>query len=357
MGWEAPLLLASRRRTSRGAAGRVVHEKREEVKRILTRADHRVLVVVGPCSIHDIEGAKEYALKLRDLAEELADSLLLVMRVYFEKPRTSIGWKGFINDPTLDDSFDVGDGLEKARAFLLWLAEQGIAVGTEALDPITPQYLGDLVSWFAIGARTTESQTHRDMASGLSAPVGFKNATDGNVQVAINALKAVRHPQHFLGLSGDGRAAVFHTKGNRYGHMILRGGTRPNYDSVSVAMCEQALAAAKLGANIVIDCSHGNSFKKPEVQPLVLENCINQIRDGNNSIIGFMLESNLEAGRQDIPADLSALRHGVSVTDACIDWDTTAQALREARERLRKVLPGRAQPEHTPPPSRLGGLP
>ena len=166
------------------AAGRVVHEKREEVKRILTRADHRVLVVVGPCSIHDIEGAKEYALKLRDLAEELADSLLLVMRVYFEKPRTSIGWKGFINDPTLDDSFDVGDGLEKARAFLLWLAEQGIAVGTEALDPITPQYLGDLVSWFAIGARTTESQTHRDMASGLSAPVGFKNATDGNVQVA-----------------------------------------------------------------------------------------------------------------------------------------------------------------------------
>ena len=334
-----------------------VWSHREQVKRILTRQDHRVVVIVGPCSIHDIDAAKEYALKLRDLAAEVDDTLMLVMRVYFEKPRTSVGWKGFINDPRLDDSFRIIEGLEKARGFLLWLAENGIAVGTEALDPITPQYLGDLVSWFAIGARTTQSQTHREMASGLSAPVGIKNGTDGNVDIAVNALKAVTCPQHFLGLSGDGRAAVFHTRGNRYGHIILRGGKRPNYDSVSIAMCEQSLAAAELGANIVVDCSHGNSFKKPEVQALVLTNCLNQIRDGNQSIVGFMLESNLLGGRQDVPADLSQLKRGVSITDACIDWAATEVAIRDARERLRNVLPQRCQPVHTPPPSAAGQLP
>jgi 3-deoxy-7-phosphoheptulonate synthase len=318
-------------------AAETVLAARQDIERILARQDPRLVVIVGPCSIHDVDAAKEYAERLRALADEVADTLLLVMRVYFEKPRTSVGWKGFINDPNLDDSFHVGEGLCKARELLLWLGELGLAVGTEALDPITPQYLGDLVAWVAIGARTSESQTHRDLASGLSAPVGFKNGTDGNVEVAINALKAVNHPQHFLGVSADGRCAVFHTRGNKNAHLILRGGPRPNYDSVSVAMCEQALAKAGLAANVIVDCSHGNSFKQAEVQPLVLKNCVNQIREGNTSIIGFMLESNLEAGRQDIPKDRSLLRRGVSLTDACIDWETTRAALLDARERLHGV--------------------
>jgi 3-deoxy-7-phosphoheptulonate synthase len=322
-------------------AAETVYRVRRDIERVLGRQDKRVLVVVGPCSIHDVDAAKEYATRLRALADEVADTLLVVMRVYFEKPRTSVGWKGFINDPYLDDSFRVGDGLCQARELLLWLAELGLGVGTEALDPITPQYLGDLVAWAAIGARTSESQTHRDLASGLSAPVGFKNGTDGNVEPAINALKAVNHPQHFLGVSADGRCAVFHTRGNKNAHIILRGGARPNYDSVSVAMCEQALTRAGLPANIVVDCSHGNSFKQAEMQPLVLKNCVNQIREGNASIIGFMLESNLEAGRQDVPANRAELRRGVSLTDACIDWDTTRAALLETRARLSDVLPRR----------------
>jgi 3-deoxy-7-phosphoheptulonate synthase len=276
------------------------------------------------------------------------------MRVYFEKPRTSVGWKGLINDPQLDDSFRIDEGLCQARALLTDLAEMGLGCGTEALDPITPQYLSDLVTWFAIGARTTESQTHRDMASGLSAPVGIKNGTDGNTSIAVNALKAVSHPQHFLGVTADGRCAVFHTRGNRYAHLILRGGSRPNYDSVSIAMSEQALDAADLPHNIVIDCSHGNSFKKPELQPLVLKSCVNQIREGNRSIIGVMLESNLHWGRQDISGEPSELKYGVSVTDACIDWDTTVETLRDARERLRPVLETRTAPHRTPPPSRTG---
>ncbi len=344
-------------------AGETVFTARERIKAILRREDPRAMVVVGPCSIHDVDAAVEYAGRLAGLARELDDTLLLVMRVYFEKPRTSTGWKGLINDPHLDDSFRIDEGIDKARGLLLRLAELGVAVGSEALDPITPQYLSDLVSWYAIGARTSESQTHRDMASGLSAPVGFKNGTDGNVEAAVNALKAVSRPQHFLGVTGDGRCAVFHTGGNRASHIILRGGARPNYDSVSVAMCEQALAKAGLPANIVIDCSHGNSviwqagpqphavvwqagpqphaLKNHEVQPLVLKNCINQIRDGNRSIVGFMLESNLEGGRQDIPNNRAELRRGVSVTDACIDWRTTEAALREARELLGPALAGR----------------
>ncbi|HZO14754.1 MAG TPA: 3-deoxy-7-phosphoheptulonate synthase, partial [Polyangiaceae bacterium] len=279
--------------------------------------------------------------KLRALADELSDTLLVIMRVYFEKPRTHVGWKGFINDPFLDDSFRIDEGLSRARDFLLRVAELGLGVGSEALDPILPQYVGDLISWVAIGARTTESQTHREMASGLSQPVGFKNGTDGNIEVAINALRAARHPHSFLGVTADGRCAVFRTRGNRFGHIILRGGPRPNYDSVSLAMCEEALAAAGLEANIVVDCSHGNSLKRPEMQPLVLQNCVNQIRDGNRSIVGFMLESNLAAGRQDIPADRQKLVRGVSITDACIDWPTTERALREAAERLADVLPSR----------------
>jgi 3-deoxy-7-phosphoheptulonate synthase len=334
------------------AARDFVQHGREQVKRILTRSDHRLLVVVGPCSIHDLDAALEYATKLKALSDEVGDTLLLVMRVYFEKPRTSIGWKGFINDPYLDDSFRIGEGLCKARAFLVQLAEIGIPVGSEALDPITPQYLSDLVSWVAIGARTTESQTHRDMASGLSAPVGFKNATDGDVDVAVNALCAVTHPQHFLGVTVGGRCAVFHTRGNRYGHIILRGGkARPNYDSVSVARCEAALAKAKLGANIVIDCSHGNSMKKPELQPLVLKSVVDQICNGNTSIIGTMLESNLFAGRQDIDKDISRLKRGVSITDGCIDWNSTADVLHLARERLKDVLRSRPAGSDVPPPS------
>ena len=320
----------------------------------MTRQDPRVLIVVGPCSIHDVDCALDYARRLRELAEELQDTMLLLMRVYFEKPRTSVGWKGLINDPRLDDSFRIDEGLSTARQLLLAISEIGLGVGTEALDPITPQYLGDLVSWVAIGARTTESQTHRDMASGLSAPVGFKNGTDGNIAVAVNALKAVTQPQHFLGVTIEGQCAVFHTRGNRYGHLVLRGGgSRPNYDSVSVAMCEQALEQAELSANIVIDCSHGNSFKDHNLQPLVLRNCVNQIRDGNQSVIGFMLESHLEAGQQKIGADPSKLRRGVSVTDACIDWTTTQAVLREARERLLDVLPQRKAELRTPPPSEV----
>jgi 3-deoxy-7-phosphoheptulonate synthase len=314
------------------------------------------MVVVGPCSIHDIDTAKEYAQRLKTLADEVSDTLHLVMRVYFEKPRTSVGWKGFINDPDLDDSFHIAKGLTKARELLLWIAELGLGIGTEALDPITPQYLGDLISWVAIGARTSESQTHRDMASGLSAPVGFKNGTDGNIEVAVNALKAVNHPQHFLGVTSDGQCAVFRTRGNRYAHMILRGGTRPNYDSVSVAMCERALTDAGVAANIIIDCSHGNSLKQHEMQPLVLQNCVNQIRDGNESIIGFMLESNLEAGRQSMPEDRSQLVRGVSITDACIDWGTTEAILRDTRRRLKDVLPERSCSIATPAPSRAAGV-
>ena len=334
------------------AVGATVRAQREAIKRVLTRQDNRLIVVVGPCSIHDVATAKEYATRLKTLADELSDTLLLIMRVYFEKPRTSVGWKGFITDPDLDDSFHIAKGLSQARELLLWLGELGLGVGTEALDPITPQYLGDLFSWVAIGARTSESQTHRDMASGLSAPVGFKNATDGNIDVAINALKAVNHPQHFLGVTSQGKCAVFRTRGNRYAHMILRGGARPNYDSVSVAMCERALADAGVGANIIVDCSHGNSFKQHELQPLVLQNCVNQIRDGNESIIGFMMESNLEAGRQNMPDDRSLLKPGVSITDACIDWATTEVVLRDTYRRLSDVLPDRPCSLGTPAPSR-----
>jgi len=328
-----PHELAERLPVSDEAAA-TVQATRQGIDAILSRTDPRLFVVVGPCSIHDLKSATEYAQRLRVLADEVSDTLLLLMRVYFEKPRTSVGWKGFINDPRLDDSFHIEEGLANARGFLRDLGDMGVGVATEALDPITPQYLGDLIGWSAIGARTSESQTHRDMASGLSCPVGFKNGTDGNIEVAINALKAVTRPQHFLGVTGDGRCAVFRTRGNRWAHLILRGGGRPNYDSVSVAMAETALEQAKLEPNIVIDCSHGNSLKQHEMQPLVLQNCVDQIRNGNRSIIGFMLESHLEEGRQDVPADPSQLRYGVSITDACMSWETTKRALLEARERL-----------------------
>ncbi|MDM8547499.1 3-deoxy-7-phosphoheptulonate synthase [Candidatus Venteria ishoeyi] len=318
-----------------------VLEGRKTIEAILDRRDHRLLVVVGPCSIHDIEAAKVYASRLKRLHDTCKDSLYIVMRVYFEKPRTTIGWKGLVNDPRLDGSFRIEEGLEKARELLVWLAELGLPAGTEALDPITPQYLSDLFSWTAIGARTTESQTHRELASGLSTPVGFKNGTDGNLGMAINALHSASASHHFLGINQEGQVTVIQTQGNQYGHIILRGGKKANYDSVSIALCEQALHKASLPANIVIDCSHGNSRKNPELQPLVTEDIVHQIADGNQSIIGIMLESHLNEGNQPITDDLSALKYGVSITDACINWATTEELLRHLRDKLVDVLPKR----------------
>ncbi|EIJ42163.1 phospho-2-dehydro-3-deoxyheptonate aldolase [Beggiatoa alba B18LD] len=322
-----------------------VRTGRKTLQAILDRQDHRIMVVTGPCSIHDMKSAKEYAERLKKLHDELQDSLFIVMRVYFEKPRTTVGWKGFINDPRLDDSFHIEEGLAKARELLLWVAELGLPAGTEALDPITPQYLSDLFSWSAIGARTTESQTHRELASGLSMPVGFKNGTDGNLDVAINALHSASAPHHFLGIDQKGQAAVIKTRGNKYGHVILRGGKQVNYDSVNIALCEQGLVKAKLPPNIVVDCSHGNSNKKPELQPLVAENITNQIIEGNQSIVGIMLESHLHAGNQAIAKDLAQLKYGVSVTDACIDWETTEKLLRNMNQKLQGVLAKRLKAE------------
>ncbi len=315
------------------AAAETVRSSRQVLQSIIRREDGRLFVVVGPCSIHDTNAALEYAERLKRLAEELRPVLVLLMRVYFEKPRTTVGWKGFINDPFLDGSFRMDEGVRRARSLLLQINRLGVPVAAEALDPITPQYLDDLISWSAIGARTVESQTHRDLASGLSTPVGFKNGTDGNINSAINALKAAAQSQHFLGINGDGRVCVFSTKGNQYAHIVLRGGKRPNYDAVSIRLCEEALVEAGLPANMMIDCSHGNSSKRPELQPLVLNHCVNQILEGNKSIIGFMIESNLKSGRQ-APGPANTLEYGVSITDACIDWETTEAALRKAADKL-----------------------
>ncbi|RFA31292.1 3-deoxy-7-phosphoheptulonate synthase [Alkalilimnicola ehrlichii] len=315
-----------------------VVEGRRTVEAILDGRDPRLLVVVGPCSIHDLKAAREYAARLKRLREELRDELYIVMRVYFEKPRTTVGWKGLINDPRMDDSFHIEEGLHVARGLLLELAEMGLPTATEALDPISPQYLQDLITWTAIGARTTESQTHREMASGLSTPVGFKNGTDGSLTVAINALHSAATPHNFLGIDQNGRCAVIRTAGNRYGHVVLRGGEKPNYDSVSIALCEKELAAAGLRTKLVVDCSHANSNKDPALQPLVFDNLVNQILEGNQSIVGVMLESNLGWGNQKLTADKADLEYGVSITDACIDWDTTDRALRDAAAKLKQVL-------------------
>lgn len=315
---------------------------REQIENILDGKDNRLIVVVGPCSIHDIKAAKDYAARLKKLAEEVKDTLLIVMRVYFEKPRTTVGWKGLINDPHMDDSFQIEEGLHIGRQLLVDLAEMGLPTATEALDPISPQYLQELISWSAIGARTTESQTHREMSSGLSVAIGFKNGTDGGLSVAINALQSVSHPHSFLGINPDGQVAVIRTTGNQYGHIVLRGGGgKPNYDSVNVQLCEKRLTDAGLKPNIMIDTSHANSNKDPALQPLVMENVTNQILEGNNSIIGLMIESNLEFGNQPIPDDLTELRYGVSVTDGCIDWTTTENSLRNMHTKLLDVLPKR----------------
>jgi 3-deoxy-7-phosphoheptulonate synthase len=325
-------------------AAETVEKGRQAIYDIMDGKDHRLFVVVGPCSIHDVDAAHEYAQKLKTLADELSDTLLIVMRVYFEKPRTTVGWKGLINDPHLNDTFDIEQGLHIGRRLLLDISELGLPTATEALDPISPQYLQDTISWSAIGARTTESQTHREMSSGLSMAIGFKNGTDGSLDVAVNAMNSVSHPHSFLGINQQGQVAIIRTRGNNYGHVVLRGGGgKPNYDSVNVALCEQALEKAKLRPSIMVDCSHANSSKDPAIQPLVIQDIAHQILEGNQTIQGLMVESHLNWGNQSIPDNLDDLKYGVSVTDACIDWETTEKALRDMREKLKDVLPGRTK--------------
>lgn len=314
----------------------VVAQSRKDLCRILNKEDQRLFIVVGPCSIHDTTAAIDYATRLAALSEQVKDKLMIIMRVYFEKPRTSVGWKGLINDPRLDDSFHIEEGLRKARKLLLDISELGLPTATEALDPISPQYIGDLITWTAIGARTTESQTHREMSSGLSTPVGFKNGTDGSLTVAINAMQSAANPHNFLGINQQGQCAVISTAGNRYGHVVLRGGKQPNYDSVHVALAEKELSDAKLPQNIVVDCSHANSNKDHNLQPLVAKNVVNQVLEGNQSIVGLMLESNINEGNQKITTDLSALKYGVSVTDACISWDSTEKLIKDIHAKLSK---------------------
>jgi len=317
----------------------LVRDARGHVRNVLDRRDHRLLVVVGPCSIHDVTAAEDYARRLRALADELAPTLLIVMRAYFEKPRTTVGWKGLVNDPHLDDTFHIEEGIRIARQLLLRIADLGLPLSTEALDPIAPQYLQDLIAWSAIGARTTESQTHREMASGLSSVVGFKNGTDGSLDVAISALQSVSKPHRFLGINQAGQVSIIHTRGNPSAHVVLRGGhAGPNYDRASVAQCEQALAAAGLRPNIMIDCSHANSARDPVRQVTVARDVAAQINAGNRSIMGLMIESNINAGNQKLTKDLSKLAYGVSVTDPCIGWTTTADLLREIANDLRDVL-------------------
>jgi 3-deoxy-7-phosphoheptulonate synthase len=312
----------------------VVAKGRDTIQAILDGEDPRRFVVIGPCSIHEVAGAMDYARRLKQLADRVADQLILVMRVYFEKPRTTVGWKGLINDPHMDDSFDIEAGIKIARGLLMDLAELGLPTATEALDPIVPQYISDLISWIAIGARTTESQTHRELASGLSTPVGFKNGTDGNIQVAINAMKSALSPHSFLGVDSEGRIAVYKTKGNIYNHVVLRGGKEPNYDPASVAQCLELLKKEGLRQKLMIDCSHGNSQKNHRNQTTVFHNVLDQMISGNSALCSWMVESNLEEGSQEIPQDLRQLKYGVSVTDKCIDWDTTEQMILEAHKKL-----------------------
>ncbi|MDG6283568.1 3-deoxy-7-phosphoheptulonate synthase [Glaesserella parasuis] len=313
-----------------------IEESRKVISDIIHKRDKRQLIVIGPCSIHDPVSALEYAKKLKVLADKVSDKLYIVMRVYFEKPRTTVGWKGLINDPHLNGTFDVEKGLRIARKLLLDLAELGLPLATEALDPISPQYLADLFSWSAIGARTTESQTHREMASGLSMAVGFKNGTDGNLGVAINAMQASAMGHSFIGINQQGQVTVLQTKGNPDGHVILRGGKSPNFEAQYVQECEQALRKAGLPEAIMIDCSHGNSNKDYRRQPLVAKNVLQQIVAGNQSIIGLMIESHLFAGNQSSEQPFEQMQYGVSITDACIDWQTTETLLTDFAETLRK---------------------
>jgi 3-deoxy-7-phosphoheptulonate synthase len=299
------------------------------------------VVVVGPCSIHSPDEAKEYAEKLKSLSDELSNELLILMRVYFEKPRTSVGWEGLIYDPHLDGSHRIDHGLRIGRQLMIDIAEIGLPIAIEALDLITPQYLQDLVTWTAVGARTTESPTHRKLSSGISSAVGFKNNVDGAVMVAVNAIRSASSANSFISVTDEGKVAVFRSEGNPHCHVILRGGKAPNYDKDSVSKCEEELKKAGLPTNIMIDCSHGNSNKNHENQGLVLEEIAKQIEGGNRSIIGVMIESNLNEGNQPIPDDLSDLSYGVSVTDACISWESTEELLRSFAKRISASLKNR----------------
>lgn len=317
------------------AANQTVVTARETVKRILEQKDPRLLVIVGPCSIHDVDGALEYARRLDAVRREVADQFYVLMRVYFEKPRTTIGWKGLINDPQLDGTYDIETGLKKARRLLLRINEMGLPAATEFLDPIIPQYIADLISWAAVGARTTESQTHREMASGLSMPVGFKNGTDGSLQIAIDAMSAAGTPHSFLGIDQDGVTSIIRTTGNPVGHVVLRGGRlRTNYDSPSIREAEEKLAQAGLPPVLMVDCSHANSGKQHSRQEDVWRSVIEQRAAGSRSLIGMMVESYLSEGNQPIPKNVRELRYGISVTDACLGWDVTERMLRQGRDSL-----------------------
>jgi 3-deoxy-7-phosphoheptulonate synthase len=324
-----------------GKALKTVVNGHRSLKRILDRKDNRFVVVVGPCSIHNTDEAIEYAKRLKPLADELSETLLILMRVYFEKPRTSIGWEGLIYDPHLDGTHRIDHGLRSGRELMLAIAEIGLPIAVEALDLISPQYLQDLVTWTAIGARTTESPTHRKLASGISSAVGFKNNVDGNLSVAVNAIRSASAINSFISVTEEGKVAVFRTQGNPHCHVILRGGKSPNYDQASIANCENELRKAALPENIMIDCSHGNSQKNYQNQALVLDSVADQIAQGNQSIFGVMLESNLLEGNQPIPDDLDEIRYGVSVTDACIGWEETEVLLRKFSAKISAAVANR----------------
>ena len=326
-------LLAELPKTTAQAA--FVAHSREDIRRIIFTDDRRFLLLIGPCSIHDVNAGRDYARRLAALAREVSDRVVVVMRVYFEKPRTTVGWKGLVMDPHLDGSHDIAAGLRLGRTFLRDVLDLGLPTATEFLDPITPQYVADLVCWGAIGARTTESQTHRQMASGLSMPLGFKNGTDGSLQAAVNAIKAAGQPQTFLGINLDGAASAVVTRGNPNCHVVLRGGAAgPNFSPDHIAQTEALLAKANLPKSILVDCSHDNSAKKPELQPEVMRALLTQIAAGNRSIMGAMIESNLSAGNQAFPVPKETLRYGVSITDGCIDWPTTEALVREIHTAL-----------------------
>ena len=327
-------------------ANRTVVEGREAVRNILSGKDHRMMVIVGPCSIHDRKAAMDYANRLHALAKTVGDRILVVMRVYFEKPRTTVGWKGLINDPHLNDTFDISAGLHQARELLLEINELGLPAATEVLEPVTPQYVADLVTVAAIGARTTESPTHRQMSSGLSMPVGFKNGTDGSLQVALDAMQAAKHPHAFLGIDGMGRTCIVNTAGNPWGFLILRGGrSGPNYSHDFLKDATDKLAAGKFVPSVVVDCSHANSDKDHRKQAIAWKDVVEQRAQGNKLITGLMLESNIGAGAQKLTTDLAKLQYGVSITDACIDWNETQELLLWAYNRL-------AQSEQTPAAAR-----
>ena len=318
------------------AASEVVSTTRQRIQSILHGLDPRILVIVGPCSVHDVDAAIEYSNRLAPLREKYSQQLEIVMRVYFEKPRTTVGWKGLINDPHLDDSYDINTGLRKARGLLLDLAKKGMPAATELLDPVVPQYIADLISWTAIGARTTESQTHREMASGLSMPVGYKNGTDGTATIAINAMQAASKPHHFLGINNDGHASIVSTTGNPDGHLVLRGGKHgTNYHLDAINLIADELAQFKMPGRVMVDCSHGNSNKDFRRQSVVLRDVASQLKGGSKNVMGVMIESHLVEGNQKLNSDLSKLTYGQSVTDACINFSTTEVLLEELAESVK----------------------